>query len=77
MCVTLKDKLVITREENKVLVQDNDYLVSRLQRTLVSEEKIESDLARVKESASRSTYNLGLGFERCDKESENVGKFVP
>ncbi|GJN27975.1 hypothetical protein PR202_gb16047 [Eleusine coracana subsp. coracana] len=37
-----------------------------------SEKKIESDLARVKERASRSTYNLGLGFERCDKESENI-----
>ncbi|GJM99464.1 hypothetical protein PR202_ga16562 [Eleusine coracana subsp. coracana] len=76
VCGSLKDKLAITREENKVLTQENDYLISHLKRTLVSEEKIESDFSRVKESACRSTYNLGLGYESCDKQSANVGKFV-
>ncbi|GJN07541.1 hypothetical protein PR202_ga25381 [Eleusine coracana subsp. coracana] len=65
VCGSLKDKLAITKEENKDLTQEIDYLISRLKRTLVSEEKIESDLSRIKESACRSTYNLGLGYKRC------------
>jgi hypothetical protein len=35
---------------------------------------IEEDLSRVEESATKSTYRLGVGFERCEKSSP---KFVP
>lgn len=56
VCVSLKCKLAITREENKNLTQKNDNLISCLKRTVVSKEKIEGDWSRVKESACRSTY---------------------
>jgi hypothetical protein len=39
---------------------------------------IEDDLSRVKESATMSTYKLGVGFERCEKKDEkSAPKFVP
>jgi hypothetical protein len=34
---------------------------------------IEEDLSRVEESATKSTYRLGVGFERCEKSAP---KFV-
>jgi hypothetical protein len=44
----------------------------------VSEKIIEEDLSRVEESATKSTYKLGVGFERCeDKGEKNAPKFVP
>jgi hypothetical protein len=33
---------------------------------------IEDDLSRVEESATKSTYKLGVGFERCEKEGRRV-----
>jgi hypothetical protein len=39
---------------------------------------IEDDLNRVEESATKSTYKLGVGFERCeDKGEKSAPKFVP
>jgi hypothetical protein len=39
---------------------------------------IEEDLSRVDESATKSTYRLGVGFERCEKKcGKNTPKFVP
>jgi hypothetical protein len=39
---------------------------------------IDDDLSRVKESASKSTYKLGIGFERCENKVEkSVAKFIP
>jgi hypothetical protein len=39
---------------------------------------IEYDLNRVEESVIKSTYKLGVGFERCDDNGEkNSPKFVP
>jgi hypothetical protein len=44
----------------------------------VSEKIIEEDLSRVEESATKSTYKLGVDFERCeDKGEKNAPKFVP
>jgi hypothetical protein len=38
---------------------------------------IKVDLSRVEESATKSTYILGVGFERCEKKGEkSVPKFV-
>jgi hypothetical protein len=31
---------------------------------------IEDDLSRVEESATKSTYKLRVGFERCEKKDE-------
>jgi hypothetical protein len=53
-------------------------LTSRLERTIVSEKMIEDNLSGVEESATKSTYKLGLDFERCeDKGVKSAPKFVP
>jgi hypothetical protein len=45
---------------------------------MVSEKTIEDDLSRVEESAPKSTYKLGVGFERCeDKGGKSAPKFIP
>jgi hypothetical protein len=39
---------------------------------------IKDHLSRVEESATKSTYKLGVGFERCeDKGEKGALKFVP
>jgi hypothetical protein len=39
---------------------------------------IEEDMSWVDESATKSTYRLGVGFERCEKKGEkSAPKFVP
>jgi hypothetical protein len=39
---------------------------------------IEDDLSRVEESATKSTYKLGVSFERCeDKGEKRAPKFFP
>jgi hypothetical protein len=45
-------------------------LTSHLERTVVSEKMIEDDLSCVEESATKSTYKLGVGFERCEDKGE-------
>jgi hypothetical protein len=53
-------------------------LTARLEETLLSEKMIEEDLSRDEESATKSTYRLGVGFERCEKKGEkSAPKFVP
>jgi hypothetical protein len=53
-------------------------LTSCLERTVVSEKVIEDDLNCMEESATKSTYKLGVGFERCeDNGEESASKFVP
>jgi hypothetical protein len=54
------------------------YLTARLEKTALSEKMIKEDLSWVKESATKSTYRLGVGFERCEKKGEkSAPKFVP
>jgi hypothetical protein len=44
----------------------------------LSEKIIKRNLSRVEESVTKSTYKLGVGFERCEKKGEKSGpKFVP
>jgi hypothetical protein len=53
-------------------------LTSHLERTVVSEKMIEYDLNHVEESATKSIYKLGVGFERCeDKGEKSAPKFIP
>jgi hypothetical protein len=53
-------------------------LTARLDKTVLSEKMIEEDLSRVEESATKSTYRLGIGFERCeDKGEKSALKFIP
>jgi hypothetical protein len=47
-------------------------LFARLERTKLNEKMIEDDLSRVEESATKSTYKLGIGFETCDNKGEKV-----
>jgi hypothetical protein len=53
-------------------------LTARHEKTVLSEKMIEEDLSRVEESATKSTYRLGVGFERCeDKGEKSIAKFIP
>jgi hypothetical protein len=77
-CVSLKGKLLHTTKENTVFQQEVAYLTTRLKKTVLSEKMIEKDLSRVEESATKSTYRLGVGFERCEKKGEKSAPiFVP
>jgi hypothetical protein len=62
--VSLKGKLFHTTKENTELKQEVTYLTARLEKTILSEKMIEQDLSWVEESATKSTYRLGVGFER-------------
>jgi hypothetical protein len=76
--VSLKGKLFHATKENTELQQEVAYLTARLEKTVLSEKMIEEDLSRVEESATKSTYKLGVGFERCeDKGEKSVPKFIP
>jgi hypothetical protein len=53
-------------------------LTARLEKTVLSEKIIEEYLSRVEESATKSTYRLGVGFDRCeDKCEKSTPKFIP
>jgi hypothetical protein len=73
-CVSLKGKLLHATKENTELQQEVAYLTAHLNKTTLSEKMMEEDLSWVEESATKSTYRLGVGFERCEKKSD---KFVP
>jgi hypothetical protein len=78
VCGTLKGKLFHATKENSELKQEVAYLSARLERSNVSDKMIEDDLSRVEESATKTTYKLGVGFERCeDKSKKSAPKFVP
>jgi hypothetical protein len=77
VCGTLKGKLFHATKENTKLKQEVAYLTSHLERTVVSEKMIEDDLNCVEENVTKSTYKLGVGFERSeDKGEKSAPKFV-
>jgi hypothetical protein len=76
MCFS-QGKLFYATKENIKLQQDVAYLTARLEKTALSEKMIEEDLSQVEESATKSTYRLGIGFERCeDKGEKSAPKFI-
>jgi hypothetical protein len=76
-CISLNGKLLHASKENTELQQEVTYLTARLEKTVLSEKMIEEDLSRVEESATKSTYRLGVGFERYQKKGEkSAPKFV-
>jgi hypothetical protein len=78
VCSSLKGKLLHATKESIELKQEVAYLTSRFERTVVSEKIIEDDLSHVEESATKSTYKLDVGFERCeDKGVKSAPKFTP
>jgi hypothetical protein len=53
-------------------------LTAHLEKTILREKMIKEDMSRVEESATKSTYRLGVGFEGCEKKGEkSAPKFVP
>jgi hypothetical protein len=77
-CVSLKGKLFHATKENTELQQEVAYLTARLVKTVLSEKMIDENLSRVDESTIKSTYRLGVGFERCeDKGEKSAPKFIP
>jgi hypothetical protein len=78
MCCSLNSKLFHATKENTELKQEIVYSTSHLERIVVSKKIIEDDLTRVEESATKSTYKLGVDFERCeDKGVKSAPRFVP
>jgi hypothetical protein len=77
-CLSLKGKLFHATKKNTELQYEVAYLTARLEKTVLSEKMIEEDLSRVEKSATKSTYRLSVGFERCEKKGEkSAPKFVP
>jgi hypothetical protein len=77
-CVSQGGKLFHATKENTELQQEVAYLTAHLEKTALSEKMIEEDLSRVEENVTKSTYRLGVGFERCEKKGEkSAPKFVP
>jgi hypothetical protein len=53
-------------------------LTARLEKTILREKMIDEDLSQFEESATKSTYRLGVGFERCeDKGEKSPSSFIP
>jgi hypothetical protein len=78
LCGSLKGKLIHATKKSTEIKQEVPYLTSCLDRTSLSEKIIEEDLSHVKESATKSTYKYGVGFERCeDKGGKSTPKFIP
>jgi hypothetical protein len=76
-CVSLKGKLFHATKENTELKQEVAYLTAHFEKTKLSEKMIEEDFSRIEESITKSTYRLGVGFERCEKKDEkSAPKFV-
>jgi hypothetical protein len=76
-CGSLKGKLFHATKENIELQQEVAYWTARLEKIKVSEKMIKDDMSRVEESATKSTYHLGIGFERCeDKDEKSAHMFI-
>jgi hypothetical protein len=76
--VSLKGKLFHATKENTELQQEVVYLTAHLEKTILSKKMIKEDLSWVEESATKSTYKLGVGFERCkDKGEKSALNFIP
>jgi hypothetical protein len=77
-CGSLKGKFFHATKENTELQQEVAYLTAHLEKTILTEKMIEDDLSLIEESATKSIYKLGIGFERCeDKGEKSVHKFIP
>jgi hypothetical protein len=78
VCGSLKGKLFHTTKENTKLKREVAYLSAHLEKTWLSEKIIEDDLSQVEYSATKSTYKLGVGFEKCEnKGKKSAPKFIP
>jgi hypothetical protein len=62
VCGSLKDMLFHATKENTELKQEVGNFTACLEKTALSEKMIEEDLSKVEETATKSTYKLGVGF---------------
>jgi hypothetical protein len=77
VCDSLKGKFFHATKKNTELKREVAYLTARLEKTIFSKKIIEDDLSQVEKSATKSTYKLGVGLERCEKKGEkSTPKFV-
>jgi hypothetical protein len=77
-CVSLKGKLFCATKENTELQKEVTYLTTCLEKIILSKKMTEEDLSWVEESATKSTYRLGVEFERCeDKGEKSAPIFIP
>jgi hypothetical protein len=77
MCGSPTGKLFHATKENTKLNQEVAYLTSLHERMVVSEKMIDDDLSQVEKSATKSTYKLGVGFERREDTGEkSAPKFI-
>jgi 5-methylcytosine-specific restriction endonuclease McrA len=77
LCGSLKGKLFHATKENTELQQKVAYLTTQLEKSVLSEKMIEEDLSSVEECATKCTYRLCVGFERCeDKGEKSAPKFI-
>jgi hypothetical protein len=77
VCGSLKDMLFHATKENTELKQEVGNFTACLEKTVLSEKMIEEDLSKVEETATKSTYKLGVGFERCENKGEkSAPKFI-
>jgi hypothetical protein len=77
LCGSLKGKLFYATKENTELKQEVAYLTARLEKTMLSEKMIEDELSWVEERATKSTYKLGVAFQRCEDKGEmSAPKFI-
>jgi hypothetical protein len=76
-CVSVKGKFLYATKKNTEPQQEVTYLTVRLEKTILSKKMIEEDLSRVDESVTKSTYRLGVDFERCEDMGEkSAPKFI-
>jgi hypothetical protein len=61
-CASLNGKLFHAAKERTELHLEVTYLTTCLEKTVLSEKMIDDNLSRVKDSANKSTYKLGIGF---------------
>jgi hypothetical protein len=77
MCDSLNGKLFYATKKNTKLKQQVVDLTVCFEKIKLSEKMIEDDLSRVEESATKSTYKLGVGFEKYENKCEkSAPKFI-
>jgi hypothetical protein len=59
-CDSLKGMFFHVTKESTEVKQEVAYLTARLEKTVLRKKMIEEDLSQVKESATKSTYKLGV-----------------
>jgi hypothetical protein len=78
-CETFLSRVSFSMLPNRTLSLSRRLpMTARLEKTKLSEKMIVDDLSRIEEGATKSTYKMGVRFERCeDKDEKSAPKFIP